>query len=148
MQINQATTANIEEIAKLFDSYRQFYQCQPDIELSRRFIGDRLKNDESTIFIALDDDSKARGFVQLYASFCSIDACKILILHDLYVDAELRNRGLGKLLMNRAREYASETGVGRIDLLTSKTNYSGQALYEKLGYDKTLEDYFAYSLNP
>lgn len=147
MNIQLASITNIEEIARLFDLYRQFYQCQPDIELSRSFIGDRLKNNESTIFIALDDDSKVRGFVQLYASFCSIDVCKILILHDLYVEAELRNRGVGKLLMDRATDYARETGVGRIDLLTSKTNYSGQALYEKLGYEKTLQDFFAYSLN-
>ena len=148
MNVQQTTIAEVDEVARLFDLYRQFYQCQPDIELSRSFIGDRLKNNESTIFIALDDDSKARGFVQLYASFCSIDACKILILHDLYVDTELRNQGVGKLLMDRATEYARETGVGRIDLLTGKTNYSGQALYEKLGYEKTLQDFFAYSLNP
>ncbi len=146
MKIRQASIADIEEIARLFDLYRQFYQCQPDIELSRSFIADRLKKNESTIFIALGDDSKARGFVQLYASFCSIDVCKILILHDLYVETELRKQGVGNLLMSRATQYARETGVGRIDLLTGKTNFSGQALYEKLGYEKTLEDYFSYSL--
>lgn len=148
MKIQQATSNDIDEIARLFDLYRQFYQCRSDIELSRNFIGDRLKHNESTIFIALDDDSKARGFVQLYASFCSIDACRILILHDLYVDADLRNQGVGKLLMDRATQYARDTGVGRIDLLTDKTNYAGQALYEKLGYEKTMQDFFAYSLKP
>jgi len=50
------------------------------------------------------------------------------------------------MLMDKATEYARENNVVRIDLLTDKTNYPGQALYEKLGYEKALEDYFAYSL--
>lgn len=130
----------------LFDLYRQFYQCKSDMTLSNDFIAERLANQESTIFMAVDDNGDARGFVQLYASFCSIDAGKILILHDLYVDESVRKQGVGKLLMDRATEFARESGVIRIDLLTDKTNFAGQALYEKLGYEKNLESFYAYSL--
>lgn len=146
MKIIPATGANTDAIAALFDQYRQFYECESDIELSKRFIGARLQNNESKIFIAIDNEGVTRGFVQLYPSFCSIDAGKILILHDLFVDASVRNQGIGKMLMDKATEYARENNVVRIDLLTDKTNYPGQALYEKLGYKKTLEEFFAYSL--
>ena len=137
---------DIEAIARLFDHYRQFYQCKSDLGLCENFIGERLRNNESTIFIALDNEEITRGFVQLYPSYCSIDAGKILILHDLFVDDSVRNQGIGKLLMDKATEYAGETGAVRLDLLTDKTNYPGQALYGKLGYRKTNEDFFAYSL--
>ena len=146
MNIRQAGLADIKAIAELFDLYRQFYKCNPDPALSENFIRERLANNESIIFLASNEHDKSTGFVQLYPSFCSIDVCKILILHDLYVDASCRNQGLGKLLMDRATQYARETGAGRLDLLTDKTNYPGQALYEKLGYEKTLENFIAYSL--
>ena len=146
MEILPATETNTDAIAALFDLYRQFYQCDSDIELSKRFIYERLHNNESTIFIAIDNEGLTHGFVQLYPSFCSIDAGKILILHDLFVDAPVRKQGVGKMLMDKATEFAREIGVVRIDLLTDKTNHPGQALYEKLGYEKTLEDFFAYSL--
>ena len=114
--------------------------------LCEQFISDRIANNESVIFVALDDGN-AVAFTQLYPSFCSVDAVKILILYDLYVAPNHRNRGVGALLMNRARDFAEETGVARIDLLTAKTNLPGQHLYEKLGYCRTLEDFHAYSLS-
>jgi len=146
MKIIPATETNADAIAMLFDHYRQFYECEADSELSKQFIAERLHNNESIIFVAIDDEGVARGFVQLYPSFCSIDAGKILILHDLYVEASVRKQGIGKLLMDKATEYARKNDVVRIDLLTAKDNFPGQALYEKLGYEKTLEDFFAYSL--
>ena len=36
--------------------------------------------------------------------------------------------------------------AARIDLLTQDTNETGQHLYEKLGYERTLQDFYAYSL--
>lgn len=92
------------------------------------------------------DDNKAQGFVQLYPSFCSVQAAKTYILHDLYVDAGQRNSGVGKSLMDTATTWAKENRAARLDLLTSKTNFTGQHLYEKPGYKKTLEDFYAYSL--
>jgi len=146
MKIIKATEIHIDEISHLFDLYRQFYECEPDLELAKKFILDRIKNNESTIFIAIDEGSPATGFVQLYPSFCSVDAVKILILYDLYVDSSCRKCGIGEALMNKATEFARESGVSRIDLLTAITNKPGQALYEKLGYKKVLEDFYAYSL--
>jgi ribosomal protein S18 acetylase RimI-like enzyme len=97
------------------------------------------------VFVGLDREEPL-GFVQLYPSFCSVDAIRILILYDLYVVAAARCRGLGEALMRRATDFAIETGVSRLDLLTAKDNFPGQALYEKLGYRRTNEDFYAYSL--
>ena len=92
------------------------------------------------------EGEKASGFTQLYPSFCSVDAVKIYILYDLYVDADRRGTGLGEKLMNKATEWATANGAARLDLLTDEDNLVGQKLYEKLGYKKVLEDFFAYSL--
>ena len=52
MKIVKATKTHIPEIARLFDLYRQFYECDADIDLARNYISERLENNESTIFIA------------------------------------------------------------------------------------------------
>ncbi len=145
MHIVQATETHLQDVARLFDLYRQFYSCEPDFPKATAFIEERIRNNESTVFIALEGDS-AQGFVQLYPSFCSVDAVAIYILYDLYVDAAARNSGAGARLMNRAEQFAREKGAARIDLLTGHSNKAGQHLYEKLGYKRANEDFHAYSL--
>ena len=145
MQIVKATQEHLEEVSRLFDLYRQFYECAADLALATRFISDRIEREESDIFVAIDGD-KASGFVQLYPSFCSVDAVKIYILYDLYVKADKRKSGIGEKLMNRATAWAKSNGAARLDLLTAHDNLIGQKLYEKLGYKRDLEDFYAYSL--
>jgi ribosomal protein S18 acetylase RimI-like enzyme len=145
MNIEIATKEHTTEVARLFDLYRQFYECEPDLNLATEFVAARIANDESRIFVAMDGEI-ALGFVQLYPSFCSVEAFKIQILYDLYVDAEVRTDGVGERLMNRASEFARESGAKRVDLLTGHSNKIGQHLYEKLGYEIANEDFHAYSL--
>jgi ribosomal protein S18 acetylase RimI-like enzyme len=145
MEIVRANESHIPEISRLFDLYRQFYKCEPDKDLATKFITDRIQNEESVIFAAAAEN-ELKGFVQLYPSFCSVDAIKIFTLYDLYVDECDRKSGIGEALMNKATEFAKESGASRIDLLTAFDNKAGQHLYEKLGYKKVLEDFYAYSL--
>ncbi len=145
MHIETATPVHIPEIARLFDLYRQFYECEPDLAAATAFITARMANNESQIFVAMDGE-QGLGFVQLYPSFCSVELMKIQILYDLYVDADGRQAGAGEALMNRASDFARDSGAARIDLLTGHSNHIGQHLYEKLGYEIVNEDFHAYSL--
>ena len=89
--------ADLRAVAALFDGYRQFYEQPADYPLAEAFIRDRLANDESVVFLALDRESRAGlGFVQLYPSFSSAAARRIWILNDLYVAPTARRRGVGR----------------------------------------------------
>ncbi len=145
MKIIQAEMRHVDDVARLFDMYRQFYKQPADAKLTHDFIADRVANKESIIFVAYEGE-EAMGFVQLYPSFCSVAATKILILYDLYVAEAHRRKGIGEVLMNRATQLAKETGATRLDLLTAKDNIPGQALYEKLGYVRANGGFYAYSL--
>jgi ribosomal protein S18 acetylase RimI-like enzyme len=146
MKILRAEPKHVPEIARMFDLYRQFYDCDPDINTATQFINDRVLNNESVIFVA-ETINGFCGFVQLYPSFCSVDAAKIFILYDLFVDSSARNNGVGALLMNQATGFARENGAVRLDLSTGVNNKPGQHLYEKLGYKRVLEDFYDYSLD-
>ena len=140
-----AQAADLEQVALLFDLYRQFYQQPSDLPLARRFIADRLANDESVIFVASAEPNDLVGFTQVYPTFCSVSAAPIHILYDLYVAKAARRHGVARALMAAAREHAQRTGAVRLELATAKTNVQAQALYESLGWVRD-EEFHRYSL--
>lgn len=143
-RIRLATLADVPAIAPLFDAYRQFYEQAPDLALATAFIGERLRQGESLILLAQDAQGQAVGFSQLYPSFCSVQACKIFVLYDLYVAPQARTQGVGRQLLRAAEALAREHGVARLDLTTAKTNRQAQSVYEALGWVRD-EVFYAYS---
>jgi ribosomal protein S18 acetylase RimI-like enzyme len=148
MNVRRATVEDVDAIAPLFDLYRTFYEQPSDPALAHRFIGERLRQGESVIFLA-EVDGKAAGFTQLFPSFSSVGATRVWILNDLYVDAAARRQGVAQALLQAATEFARAEGARRLELETDHTNDSAQALYRRLGwelYDGTLR--FRFPLNP
>jgi ribosomal protein S18 acetylase RimI-like enzyme len=128
---------DVDLIAPLFDAYRQFYDKPPDAQLAAAFIRDRLEANESVIFLAEADEETSRealGFVQLYPSFSSVGACRIWVLNDLFVAPTARRYGVGRALMEAARQHAIQTGAKRLTLETTSENHTAWSIYEDLGY--------------
>ena len=146
MSIRQATLEDLDLVAPLFDAYRQFYRRPHDLPLARAFLQARLGAGDSVVYLA-EDDGTGLGFVQLYPLFSSTGPRpgRIWLLNDLYVAPSARGRGVGRRLMDRARQLAEETGAQSIELTTARSNTLAQALYESLGYRRD-EEFFYYSL--
>ena len=144
-KIVQAEIEHLREVSRLFNLYRIFYKEKDDLDNAKQFIKQRLENGDSTIFISINDDASLNGFVQLYPSFCSVSMIPILILYDLFVDPDIRTKGIGRSLMNKAEQYAQENGFKRLELSTAKDNFIGQSLYESLGYEVD-DEFLHYSL--
>lgn len=148
MKLIKITSNNLkflDSAAFLFNEYRKFYNQESDIEKAKAFLTDRIKNDESKIFLSLDESNNATGFMQIYPGFSSVGIRKIYILNDLFVDEKYRNKGIGKFLINSAKNFAKENGVTKITLTTAKTNEAAQHLYESENYIRD-SDYFVYNL--
>jgi ribosomal protein S18 acetylase RimI-like enzyme len=144
--IRQASAADIELVAPLFDAYRQFYAQPSDLDLARAFIAERLTRGESVIFLA-ERAGRSVGFVQLYPLFSSTAARprRLWLLNDLYVSPEARSGGVGRALMDRARQLAEATDAVGLELATARTNVGAQRLYESLGY-RVDEHFLRYEL--
>jgi GNAT superfamily N-acetyltransferase len=143
--VRQATVFDLEALVPLFDAYRQFYRKPGDLELARRFLMERFAHNESIIFLATLPDGSAVGFAQLYPSFSSASAARILILNDLFVRPDIRRMKVGSLLLNAAAEYGREVGAVRLTLSTEVTNVTAQSLYEGDGW-KRQEEFYNYDL--
>ena len=134
--IKTASLADLDVIAELFDAYRQFYAQAPDASAAKKFIQQRMQNNESIILLALDNQDHALGFCQIYPSFCSVIAAPIYVFSDLFVTPSERRTGAGKKLLLAAEALAQKQGIARLDLTTAKTNVAAQALYESLGWQQ------------
>ena len=142
----RATTIHLDAVAKLFDAYRGFYGQSSNLEQSRAFIAERMAGNESAIFLVEDESGEALGFVQLYPTFSSIDAHRTWLLSDLFTTPAARGRGVGRLLMNTARDFAVETGAKGLVLETATDNFTAQGLYESLGWVRDT-GYYTYLLD-
>lgn len=147
MQIRQATPADLDLVAPLFDGYRQFYHNPADPIVAREFIADRLGLQDSVIFLA-ERDGAGLGFVQLYPVFSSAGARpgRLWLLNDLFVAPAGRRLGVGRALMERATAHARATGATGLFLQTARGNHEAQALYRSLGYRRD-DLYLVYELH-
>jgi len=136
----ESTQAHL--VYELFNQYRIFYKQRPDIDLAKKFIDARINNNESVIFVALNNNnnSKPVGFTQLYPNYSSVSAIKNWTLNDLYVDKDYRKQGVGEKLIKKAMEYAKNQHAKFVELSTAFDNYSAQSVYEKIGFRKQEPD--------
>jgi GNAT superfamily N-acetyltransferase len=130
--VERAGLHDLEALVPLFDAYRVFYRETSDLDGSRKFLEARLRRDESVIFIARQGP-EAVGFTQLYPAFSSTAMCPMWILNDLYVRPSVRRRGVGALLLERAKQLAAETDAESVILDTAVDN-PAQRLYEARGW--------------
>ncbi|HEU5092192.1 MAG TPA: GNAT family N-acetyltransferase [Nitrospira sp.] len=143
--VRRAVLDDLDQLAPLFDAYRQFYGQHSDRILARQFLSDRLVRNESVVLIPEDCVGSVVGFAQLYPTFSSILAAPMYVLSDLFVIPEVRRRGVGTLLLQSAVETARAAGAVRLELATAITNISAQRLYEALGWQK--DDFYLYGLS-
>jgi ribosomal protein S18 acetylase RimI-like enzyme len=135
--VDRATPDDLDALAPLFDSYRQFYREPPDPHGSREFLAQRLARGESVVFLARHAGAVV-GFVQLYPTFSSTTVRPLWVLNDLYVVPEARRKGVGSHLLERAKELARDSKAAAVILETAVDN-PAQKLYEALGWKRDRE---------
>ncbi len=145
MKIIQATVNEIDSLAKLFDEYRVFYGKESDLESAKKFLSERITNNESAAFIAIDDNGNAMGFTHLYPLFSSTRMGRLWLLNDLFVNSDYRKLGVGEALIDRAKQLTRDTNARGLILETANDNFQAQNLYIKTGWEKDTEhSYFSW----
>lgn len=142
MEILQATIDHVGYVAVLFDAYRQYYGQDSDLEGAKKFLSERIQQNESVIFVAFKD-GQALGFTQLYPAFSSVSMKRQWVLNDLFVKADARNLGIGKAILQTAQEFVKNLGHKGLLLETTPDNTKAQKLYESLGW-KREENFYYY----
>lgn len=133
--VRQAVLSDLEALAPLFDSYRQFYGRPGNLLAATEFLLARFNHGESVLFIA-HEGNQAIGFTQLYPSFSSVSLARTFVLNDLFVCEHARRKGVASKLMSAAVDYASSLGAVRVSLSTATSNEAAQRLYQAVGWQR------------
>lgn len=133
----------IEKIAPLFDAYRVFYGKSSDINAVRKYLSDRMHNDEVISFLAQAEDNTPAGFINVYPTFSSVSISRTWILNDLFIAPDYRRAGLAESLMHEVKAQAKANDIPSMRLVTTPENENAQKLYIKQGW--VLNSYLTFS---
>jgi len=103
------------------------------------FLRTRLEDPDAAILVA-----EAHGDVigYAYAAVQGYDYMSLRgpagVLHDLIVEPEHRNRGVGQLLLNAVLAYLTTRGAPRVVLLAAERNQAAQRLFASMGFRRTM----------
>jgi GNAT superfamily N-acetyltransferase len=131
--VRPAKKEDLQKLALLFDQYRIFYGKESNRAEAENFLGERLQNQDSVIFVATEG-SIIKGFTQLYPLFSSVRMKKLWLLNDLYVNELYRGQGISIALIDEAKDLCRKTNACGMYLETAKSNVIGNALYPKTGF--------------
>jgi len=129
----KATPKDLKPLAELFDQYRTFYHMESDIEAAENFLKERIKQEDSEIFVS-EENEILTGFTQLYPLFSSTRMKKYWLLNDLFVNENFRGKGFSKQLISQAQNLCKATNACGILLETGKSNNIGNHLYPNCGF--------------
>jgi GNAT superfamily N-acetyltransferase len=88
----------------------------------------------TTLLVARDESGEVLGILTL-ATFRIPTGVRAWI-EDVVVDEEARRLGVGRALVERAIELATDAGAGKVDLTSRPERESAHRLYETMGFEE------------
>ena len=133
--LRPATADDAERIAALFTD--EGYPSGPSDIVDR--LG-RFDSEHSRVIVA-DHGGEVLGFVAVHALPRFEHSDRIIRIMALVVDAGVRERGIGRLLMAEAERVGSEVGAAFAEVTAGHHRPDARRLYEELGYDGAVAAY-------
>jgi GNAT superfamily N-acetyltransferase len=128
-----AHTNAIAEIAEEIDRFYGVTEVEPT-EIRIRQTGEALFSDPPSAYALLAwDNGKPIGFAAYSFLWPAVGLTRSLFLKELYVSANARRAGVGKLLMQHLYDIAAKNGCSRVEWVTDTYNRDAQAFCAELG---------------
>jgi GNAT superfamily N-acetyltransferase len=99
---------------------------------ARTAITEALVAPESAVFVA-DDDGSLVGFCTAYMDFDSVRFGRRCWVEDLAVDPQRRSEGIGKALLDAAKDWARGAGATHLELDSGLARTDAHRFYEREG---------------
>jgi GNAT superfamily N-acetyltransferase len=134
LTIRFATAADAETIVSFVRGLAE-YEREPDaVELTAAQLAAELESD-AALFECLiaEADGAPVGFALFFRNYSTWRGRPGLFLEDIFVPEAFRGRGVGRALMRRLAQVASERGWGRMEWSVLNWNTLAQDFYRKAG---------------
>jgi GNAT superfamily N-acetyltransferase len=135
IEVRAATPDDAERIAALFTD--EGYPAGPSDIVERL---SRFDSKYSQVLVA-DHGGEILGFVAVHALPRFEHSDRIVRIVALVVDAGVRERGIGRLLMEAAEQLGRDVGAAFAEVTAGHHRPDARRLYEEIGYDGTVAAY-------
>jgi ribosomal protein S18 acetylase RimI-like enzyme len=95
---------------------------------------DGLNNNPNAYVLFAIQGNDAVGLVTFFENFSTFKAKPYLNLHDIIVDPKFREKGYGKLLLEKVIEIAKEKNCCKVTLEVREDNTTAQTMYIDSGF--------------
>ncbi len=143
MNIRKIKSEDFESISKLvLQVHDLHYKNRPDIyndiDPFEKSYFDFLMNDENTISIVCEIDSKIVGFcvttIRKPSNNPLLKPRLVAYIEDMCVDSNYRRNGIGKKLFDETVRLSKNQGATSVELMVWNFNSEAISFYEKLGF--------------
>ena len=139
MQVNLASTsATHADIPALCDLLAILFEQEPEFEVNaeRQAAGLKqiLDKPEQGHVLVLRDGDKPVGMVVLLFALSTAMGGRVALMEDMVLQPEYRNQGAGSRLIQKAIEFARDSGCKRITLMTDRANVGAHDFYMRNGF--------------
>jgi GNAT superfamily N-acetyltransferase len=132
VSVRPATTGDFDAWLPLWRGYQAFYRVDIADAVTRE-TWRRFHDAGEPMHCALAElDGRVAGLVHLVEHRSCWTTGNYLYLQDLFTDAVLRGRGIGRALIEHVYAQARARGCARVHWLTHETNATAMQLYDRI----------------
>jgi len=133
-QVAMLTGELLSEIMSVVDNYLFHF----DIEQAKELAYELIEKNIYQVFIALHKQEIV-GFISLQEHYALYAGGSYGTISEFYVKSEYRSSNIGKMLISKVKEYASENNYRRVEVTTPPLPEFERSLdfYKKNGFEIT-----------
>lgn len=128
--------ASSDDVAELVSAYEWLFAppgSKPggwDPEKAAERLLEAIASDDAEIFV-VEVDGAIAGFISAYWDIHSVRFGRRVWVEDLAVDPDQRSQGLGKALLDAAKDWARARGASHLELDSATTRADAHRFYER-----------------
>jgi GNAT superfamily N-acetyltransferase len=134
-QIHLAREEDLDDLLPLMRAYCDFYGVAPTdaalLAMSRALIADPER--EGVQLIARDANRTAVAFATVFWTWQTLSASRAAVMNDLFVAEHARGAGIAEALIAACGDAARTHGAPKLVWQTAKDNLRAQAVYDRVG---------------
>lgn len=134
------TAANADDLPAMLDLLRDLFAIETDFSFDAdkqaRGLAMLLGSPSATVLVAREN-GKLVGMTSVQLVVSTAEGAPSAWLEDVCVAGTARSRGIGRLLVEAALDWARDRGATRAQLLADLDNAPARAFYARLGWRDT-----------
>jgi len=140
IKIRKSVKKDAKEVIRLIKELADFEKLDPPNPTAvRNLIKDMYSKNSPIKVLVAETEGRLIGYAFYFFTYSTFLAKKTLYLEDVYVSADYRKSGVGKMFFNELKKAAKKNKCGRMEWHVLDWNVNAIRFYKKLGAEELKE---------